>query len=506
MKRLHVNYKNNQRKILYVSVFVVFLFMSVGYSVLKSDLSIKGKIKVVGYKEPILAVNGSNTTVVFNQTMDRSTVESIEFKDSSVVPDDAINSWDASAAKDSSVVAYILDEDNNDLYELYIIGRGGVKANPNSSNTFSNFINLESINFNNNYDTSNVTNMSYMFTKCLKLTELDLGSFNTSNLVNMSHMFSCATNAWETWNKMSLTNIIFGDFNTSKVTNMEALFAGCLNLTSSLDLSCFDTSNVSNMSYLFYGCSGFDQINLEFINTSNVTTMANMFAGCTGLTNIDLSLLDTTKVTSMASIFSNCSGLTSIDLSSLNTSNVVNMSGMFSNCIKLLDITFGNNFDTSNVVNMSSMFAANQNNTSARMQIENLNLNCFDTSKVTDMNHMFTGCSNLKYLNLSSFDTTNVKDMSYMFGTSYTFGAGITISELDISNFSIASVTDMTGMFCKSNISVLNIAGMDFSSELVVTNMFQNSFSSMNIIVKDEVAKTFIEGINSTANVIIQDL
>ena len=42
----------------------------------------------------------------------------------------------------------------------------------------------------NNFNTNNVTNMSYMFGGCSSLKELNLINFNTNNVTNMSGMFS----------------------------------------------------------------------------------------------------------------------------------------------------------------------------------------------------------------------------------------------------------------------------------------------------------------------------
>ena len=41
----------------------------------------------------------------------------------------------------------------------------------------------------NNFNTDNVTNMSYMFFNCSSLKELDLNNFNTNNVTSMSGMF-----------------------------------------------------------------------------------------------------------------------------------------------------------------------------------------------------------------------------------------------------------------------------------------------------------------------------
>ena len=95
-------------------------------------------------------------------------------------PSDA---WDMSDAGDGSILAWM--SGNN----LYVASNGKIAPNPNASNMFGRFVNLKEINFGRNFDTSNVTNMSYMFYNCRSLTKLDLSSFNTSKLINMSNMF-----------------------------------------------------------------------------------------------------------------------------------------------------------------------------------------------------------------------------------------------------------------------------------------------------------------------------
>ena len=48
-------------------------------------------------------------------------------------------------------------------------------------------------------------------------------------------------------------------------------------------------------------------------------------------------------------------------------------------------------------------------------QVTSLDLSNLDTSKVTDMMDMFTGCSSLTILDLTSFDTSKVTNMNAMF-------------------------------------------------------------------------------------------
>ena len=57
-------------------------------------------------------------------------------------------------------------------------------------------------------------------------------------------------------------------------------------------------------------------------------------------------------------------------------------------------------------------------NTSLRLigLLQKINVSCWDTSKVTDMQHMFNSCSSLQQLDVSGWDTskvTNIGDMFY---------------------------------------------------------------------------------------------
>ena len=81
----------------------------------------------------------------------------------------------------------------------------------------------------------------------------------------------------------SVTSINFNNFDTSKVTNMSYMFRNCELLTS-LDLSNFNTSNVTNMSYMFNGCSKLVSICVKDLwDISNVFASGNMFYGCTSI-------------------------------------------------------------------------------------------------------------------------------------------------------------------------------------------------------------------------------
>ena len=228
-----------------------------------------------------------------------------------------------------------------------------------------------------NLNTSEVTDMSYMFSNCLSLESLDLSSFNTAKVTNMKSMFYYCS---------KLTSLNLSNFNTAKVTNMERMFQNCSKLES-LDLSSFNTAEVTTMFWMFYECSSLKYLTLSSnFNTPKVTNMQGMFNSCSSLTSIDLSSFNTAKVTNMDYMFHHCSQLTSLDLSNFNTAEVTSMSNMVSSCSSLTSLDLSN----------------------------------FNTAKVTDMGHMFRYCSQLTTIYVSgNFATGGVTYSNQMFEYCY---------------------------------------------------------------------------------------
>jgi surface protein len=165
-----------------------------------------------------------------------------------------------------------------------------------------------------------------------------------------------STYCWfdEMYNLTSIEGIEY--LNTSEVTNMAYMFSYCESLTS-LDLSSFDTGNVTNMDYMFYECSSLTSLDLSGFNTENVKNFKEMFFDCVGLTSMDLHNFDTRNAESMNGMFLECSGLTSLDLSSFNTAKVTDMGYMFDFCRNLETIYVGDEWSTAAVTNSSGMFS-----------------------------------------------------------------------------------------------------------------------------------------------------
>ena len=157
-------------------------------------------------------------------------------------------------------------------------------------------------------------------------------------------------------NCQNLTQIEgMGNLNTEKVTDMSYMFNNCKKL-SSLDFSKFNTENVTDMSYMFDNCRELSSLDLSKFNTENVTDMSYMFSCCWGLSSLDLSKFNTENVTNMTNMFYNCSALSTLDLSNFNTAKVGNMSCMFSDCFTLTTIYGSDEFVTEEVYNSQNMF------------------------------------------------------------------------------------------------------------------------------------------------------
>ena len=300
--------------------------------------------------EPIIQSWSSSSTTDFHNSTYRTNIITATFLDNKEVPEGA-TSWDVSAEKNGSVMAWVIpDETDSTKYHLYIGGDGGVIANKNSSYLFRNFTALTEITFGDNFDTSNVTNMQSMFNNCSGLTTLDVSEWDTGNVTTMIQMFTGCS---------SLTTLDISNWNTSKVTNMSFMFTRCSNLTT-LDVSKWDTNNVTNMWSMFYYCSNLTTIDVSNWDTGNVKNMNYMFYNCSSLTELDVSKWDTSNVTSMNNMFDNCSKLTTLDVSKWNTSKVTNMNYMFNGCSSITKLVLCN-WNTSSVTNMISMFSGTSN-------------------------------------------------------------------------------------------------------------------------------------------------
>ena len=420
MRRIGRHRRKKINKIIILSAFCLLFVITAGYAAFSTNiqLHVKGNI-LEGTR--VIQKWDNNSQTDFHSDFYKQNIVSITFLNNNSVPDNAVESWNVSEDKEKGTVkAWVVpNSSDSSKYDLYIGAKGKVIANENSGYVFYDFRGVKEINFDNNYDTSNATNMTNLFRNCTSLTEIDLSSFDTSNVTDMSDLFTM----WKNQNlDNNLQKIIFGsNFNTSKVTTMRSMFTNCNKLIE-LDLSGFDTSNVTDMFQMFIGCSSLTDLNVSNFNTSKVTNMQGMFSECINLTELNLSNFDTSNVTNMKYMLSMGGTADSVenvniklkrlDVSNFNTSNVTDMSFMFAYNKSLEEIKGLENFDTSNVVNMNAMFSRLQS-------IKELNLCSFNTSNVTDMRYMFdwTFCLEHVYVGIG-WNTNNVVNNKYMWSSS----------------------------------------------------------------------------------------
>lgn len=152
------------------------------------------------------------------------------------------------------------------------------------------------------WDTGKVTDMSYMFTTCWELRDLDVSGWETGNVTNMSNMFEFCSSLreldaapWETGNVTSISQMFYScqaleslyvsGWDTGKVENMSSLFYGCRNLTR-LDVREWDTGNVKFMNYVFCDCESLERLVLSGWDTGNVTHMWKLLSGCDALSAV----------------------------------------------------------------------------------------------------------------------------------------------------------------------------------------------------------------------------
>jgi len=420
----------------------------------------------------LLAVDTSYAGKIWEH---KTNISKVIFENTMIVPSTYEYSYDISKDDDTSVMAYLVtDEEDSTKYIARIQANGIIHANPNSSWLFYNFYNLKNIDGLEYFDTSSATEMFGTFYNCRNLTNLDLTNFNTSNVTDMNMLFYCCS---------KLTNVNLSNFDTSNVTNMRCMFGSCYSMTS-INLNNLNTSKVTNMEQMFYGCSSLTNLDLSF-DTSNVTNMKYMFYNCDGLTELDLSKLNTKNLINANGMFACNDGLTNLNFNNFNTSNITDMSEMFDRCINLKTLDLSS-FDTKNVTNMYRMFMNCEALTS-------LNLSSFNTSNVITMEEMFYECTSLTNINLSNFDTSNVTNIGNMFNYCKN------LRSLDLSNFNTSKVTNMGYMFSGcSNLTSLDIRNWNVSSVTSKNSMFHSVPSSIKITVSSSSMRTWVINISNT--------
>lgn len=220
----------------------------------------------------------------------KNVVRSLTFLANGETPEEYYASWDVSEANDGTIILYYK---SSDLY----ISSNAAKINLPSdctnlfagynSSSFTGFYGLDIL----MSDTTTI--MKNMFYGSKHNGELDLSSLDTSNVTDMSSMFSSCTNI------------------TSIIQN-------------------FDTSNVTDMTSMFSGCAALTELNTsEWKNSIITTQVTSIFYNCKLLKTIDFSGF--TAVYKVGSFAQACAALEVLDIRNMPITAKANTSGLLAN-------------------------------------------------------------------------------------------------------------------------------------------------------------------------------
>lgn len=396
-----------------------------------------------------------------------------------------------------------------------------------SSRLFYNFGALTAVEHPENLDTSVVSNMNQLFAKDSALLTLDLSSWDTAQVTTMRSMFNGAE---------SLASLAVASWDTSKVTDMNSLFLGTRALTE-LNLSNWNTAGVTNFANMLFGVRVLKQVTFgekftlpvampnfsttgeqwreigcgssekpggsilanntyeptapgtyvltDYLETPSVTTSGTWGTVPWCLIDEVLTLHAGTGTSTGTGTTINSDGLTQVAFESpwktiasqikrISVDGVVNLPSTSTNLFKdltaLTEITHPENLKTTNVTSMYGMFDGD-------VSLTSLDLDTWDTSKVTSMAMMFSN-TKLVSLDLSGWDTGQVVTMNNMF---YNVSS---LATLIAPHLVTSKTTDIADIFNNaSSLASLDVSGWDVSSVTTMARAFRNmkSLSTLNL-------------------------
>ncbi|TLD90470.1 BspA family leucine-rich repeat surface protein [Helicobacter sp. MIT 03-1614] len=239
--------------------------------------------------------------------------------------------------------------------------------------------------------------------------------WDTSNVVDMKYMFYGSKRF----------NHSIQSWNVSQVKNMRSMFEGAKNFNQ--PLNSWNTMSLKEMQYLFKDAEQFNQP-LEKWNISQVESLNSVFAYAKNF-NQNIQSWDTSKVLSMQDLFLGAEAFNQ-PLNDWNVGNVLDMESMFAeakNFNQPLD-----KWDTSSVKDMSSMFSGAES--------FNQPLNTWQVGNVYDMRSMFERATKFNQP-LDKWNVSNVYKINYMFVEASSFK-----KDLNMWNINIWNILELEGI------------------------------------------------------------
>jgi surface protein len=372
-----------------------------------------------------------------------------------------------------------------------------------------------------NFDTSNVTDMSYVF-YTNNLIELDLSDWDTSNVTNMNHiLYSC----------QNLKTLNISNWNLNNVDNMGWFVNQCNNLNEIImndsDYNSVNkiiselpiTTNGNKCNFCIGGVDDISKVNIregwdiinqykivqyKFNNTSELVPVFNEgftytyedviddtttirtiystelptkinFNGATRL--LEISYLDSSNITDASNMFYGCTKLTNIvGIKDWDVRKITTMYMMFTSCTSLTELDLSN-WEPSSLTTMYGMFYKCSKLTSIKLGKGN-------TPVLTSTEGMFNSCLELLNIDFGGLNVSNVNNMGGMFSDCRK------LKSLNISHWDVSKVTNFGAIFRRCNsLLELNLSNWNLSSAENVSTMFESCASIVSLDLSDLVVE-----------------
>lgn len=431
---------------------VLWTDMNTGVSYLTSELPVCRE-KTTTYTAEYIAMLDANGTWC-NGAIDRSTIIEIELVDSYTPTGAETESWDASAAGDGSVMAYLIDT------KLVIAGNGTgrIYANESSIRTFSFFEALTQINGLDLLDTSRAKTLDMMFYYCPLLQSLNLTNFCTAQVRSMKNAFNKCD---------ALTNLDLSSFDTTNTEQMEEMFPPNLKeltlgekFVFSKDLTVANSGLPGySSSALYSDCWWHDTQTNELLSlddllvstrTSATTYVLKTKAVFGGFANVSTN----TKSTITEIEFVDSYTPTGAEAKSWDASDgYVHRGSVTAYIIDTKLIVAGNG--TGKIYASDNMWRAFYN---FQQVVKIKGLELLDTSATTSFSQMFWKCYKLQSLDLSTFDTSSIEQIDGAFYDCWS------LADLILYNWDVSRCWNGDSIFARcTSLTELDLSGWDTS-------------------------------------------
>ncbi|MBI1721817.1 YSIRK signal domain/LPXTG anchor domain surface protein, partial [Lactobacillus crispatus] len=205
-----------------------------------------------------------------------------------------------------------------------------------------------------------------------------------------------------------------------------------------VDLSHLDTSEITSAQWMFGDDTALTEANVANWSFNNNANLAHLFGGSTGdskLQRVNMSNMDLRKVENLSYMFENATGLNTIDFQNTKFADNATTSYMFPSLDKLkIQLKGAKNVPKAI---FDAFISAVKNSKAETLDLSNISL----SSKIKDSN-LLSGLSNVKQINVTNFDISHVTDMTNM------FSRDTNLTEIKgLSTWNVGNVTSMNSMF-----------------------------------------------------------